>query len=186
MNLTRKDFFKKTCLTGACFCGFFSVATSVSNAQETSTNAEPDPNQLFMQEWISTLLYNMDEQQDEKKSRSIMRKAAATHYSHLNMDDFLKPYEGKLDKFNAFIEKEWGWKIDYQKESGKLVADENKNYCVCPLVNQSKGVKSGILCYCSEGFAELMFSKVAQKEVKTKVITSVLRGDDHCRYEIKL
>ncbi|HKJ44128.1 MAG TPA: DUF6144 family protein [Sunxiuqinia sp.] len=183
MNLTRKDFVKKACISGACLCGF----TTMLQAQTPNENevAEPDPNQLLMQEWISTLLFNMDEQQDEKTSRSMLRKAAAAHYKHLNMDEILKPYEGDLEKFNAFIENEWGWKIDYQKEAGLLVADENKNYCVCPLVNQSKGIKSGVLCYCSEGFAELMFSKVIGKKVETKVLTSVLRGNDHCRYEIR-
>ena len=93
---------------------------------------------------------------------------------------------GDIEKFNQFIEEKWGWKIDYQKEKGILLADENKNYCVCPMVNQEKGVKSTIYCYCSEGFAEQMFSVVVGHQVKAKVISSVLRGDERCIYEITL
>ena len=184
MNLTRKNFVKKACLSGACLCGF----TTMLQAQTSNENefAEPDPNQLLMQEWISTLLFNMDDQQDEEASRSILKTAAKAHYEHLQMDNILKPYEGNLEEFNAFIENKLKWKIDYQKEAGVLITNENKPSCVCPLVNKEKGVKSDILCYCSEGFAELMFSKVVGKKVETKVITSILRGDDHCSYEIRL
>ena len=184
MNTNRRNFFKKACLSGACLCGFTSLVKA-GNLFETDV-LEPDPNKLLMQEWISTLLLSIDDHEDEDACRKIMKKCAASHYEHLKMDDFLKPFEGKLEMFNTLIEEKWGWKIDYQKEKGSLTADENKNYCVCPMVNQEKGVKSSILCYCSEGFAELMFSKVMGRPVRATVISSIHKGNDRCKYEIKL
>ena len=180
MNSKRRDFLKKACISGGCLCGF----TSLVKAVPSST--EPDPDKLLMQEWISTLVSNINENADEKMRQKIMKSCAISHYEHLNMDSVLEPYVGDLEKFNQFIEEKWGWKIDYQKEKGILLADENKNYCVCPMVNQEKGVKSTIYCYCSEGFAEQMFSVVVGHQVKAKVISSVLRGDERCIYEITL
>jgi len=147
---------------------------------------QTDPDKLLMQDWISTLLSNLSDRTDEEQCRKMMKQCAISHYEHLQMDSFLKPYEGDLKKFNKFIKEKWGWKVDYQKEAGILIADENKNYCICPMVNQEKGVKSSVLCYCSEGFAELMFSKVVGYPVKAKIISSIHRGNDRCRYEIKI
>lgn len=66
------------------------------------------------------------------------------------------------------------------------MADENKSFCVCPLVNVKKKTVSDAICYCSEGFAELMFSAVFEKPVTAIVISSVIRGDSSCRYKIDL
>jgi len=181
MKTQRREFLKKACISGACFCGF----PALVNASNKQGN-ESDPNRLFMQDWISTLLSSIDENEDENVSRQIMKKCAAAHYNHLSMDEFLKPYEGNLKTFIQFIEKEWGWKINFQKEDGILIADENKNVCVCPMVNQNKGVKSSILCYCSEGFAENMFSKIIGHPVKAEVVSSIHFGDKTCKYKITI
>lgn len=43
-----------------------------------------------------------------------------------------------------------------------------------------------LLCYCSEGFAELMFSKVVGHPVKAEVIRSIHRGAASCAYQIDI
>ncbi|WP_321286787.1 DUF6144 family protein [uncultured Sunxiuqinia sp.] len=184
MNSDRRNFLKKTCAAGGCFCGFTSLVNGAVNP--SADVPEVDPNQVLMHEWVSTLLKNIDDNEDETVSRRILKQCAVSHYEHLKMNQFLKPYVGNLNKFIHFIEEKWDWKISYNEEEGLLVADENKNYCVCPLMNQKKGVKSSILCYCSEGFAEMMFSKVAGKPVQATVVSSIHRGQDRCKYEIKL
>ncbi|WP_159518956.1 DUF6144 family protein [Sunxiuqinia indica] len=184
MSHKRRDFIKKSCLLGGCLCGFTSLVNGAVNLSDDM--ADVAPNQVLMQEWVSTLLKSIDENEEQDVAQKIVKQCAISHFEHLKMDEFLKPYIGKLEKFNAFIENKWGWKIDYQKEVGILIADENKNYCVCPMVNKEKGIKSSILCYCSEGFAELMFSKVADMQVQATVISSIHRGQDRCQYEIKL
>lgn len=187
MALTRKDFFKKACLTSACFCGFTSLAVRGVSLPGISGTTEPDDKKLkFMQDWISTLLLNVDENADDEECRTIMNPCALAHYNFLEMDKVLAPYVGDMVKFTQFIGNEWGWKIDYNQESNVIVADENKAYCVCPMVNKEKGVRSSILCYCSEGFAERMFSKVAGHPVSARVISSIHRGNDRCKYEIRL
>lgn len=100
------------------------------------------------------------------------------------MDDMLTDYEGKLERFIDFIEEKWGWKIEYNQVTKTLIADENKNYCVCPMVSKVKETKLPALCYCSEGFAEKMFSKVVGQPVTANVISSIQRGDKSCKYKI--
>ena len=180
----RRTFIKKvTCLTGACLCGFPSLVQAASAVENQPT---PNPNESLMQDWISNLLLSIDQKADKATHRTIMKSCAISHFEHLQMDQFLSPYIGKVEEFNQFLEKEWGWKVQYQKETGVITADENKAACVCPMVNKVKGVKSSILCYCSEGFAELMFSKVAGHPVKAEVIRSIHRGAATCAYQIDL
>jgi hypothetical protein len=186
MALNRKDFLKTACLSGACFCGFTSVVQATGSKTEIKNSESEDPNKKLMQNWISTLLHNIDKVENDATCRKIMKACARSHYTHLNMDEVLKPYEGELEQFNGYIAKEWGWKIDYNREEDLLIVDENKNYCVCPMVHPNEGSKSSILCYCSEGFAELMYSKVVGHPVHATVISSVIRGDASCQYKIKL
>lgn len=184
MENKRRTFLKTACLTGACLCGFSSLIRGemVSDNPDVGT----DSAKILIHEWISTLLLGLDENEDEATCRKIMKKCALVHYDQLNMNDLLTPYYGDIIKFCRFLENEWGWKIDYRESEGVLVADENKNHCVCPMVNLQKGVKSSVLCYCSEGFAELMFSRLLAKPVEAKVISSIHRGDASCKYEIKI
>ncbi|WP_321370026.1 DUF6144 family protein [uncultured Draconibacterium sp.] len=177
-NNSRRSFIKKSCLAGSCACGFLSLAKT-GNAQEQKDGAS-----LLMQEWISTLLKSIDD--NTEASQQILKNCAQVHFQHLEMEKVLQPFKGNIEKFNVFLEKEWGWKIDYDKNSGVLLANENKDFCVCPMVNQEKGVDSSILCYCSEGFAERMFSFVTNKEVKAEVISSIHRGNNACIYKVLL
>jgi predicted hydrocarbon binding protein len=187
MTLSRKEFFKKACLTGACMCGFGSLVLSAKNSSETSALTEEEDKRLtLVQEYLGGLLLNMQENLGEEENRKNIKQLAQVHYKQLNMDEFLKPYENNLDGFISFIEKEWSWKITYNKSTQMIIADENKSYCVCPMINHKAGIKAAALCYCSEGFAETMFSKVVGHKVNAKVISSIQRGNDRCKYEISL
>jgi len=100
------------------------------------------------------------------------------------MDEVLAAYKGDLEGFLKFLEKEWGWVISWDSETKTLIADENKSYCVCPMVNHGKNLETDVICYCSEGFAEKMFSLVAGAPATATVISSVQRGDKSCQYKV--
>jgi hypothetical protein len=180
----RRSFIKKVgCMTGACLCGFTGMLQTAEAAENATTG---NPNEKLMQDWISNLLAGLSQTADESTHRTILKACAESHYRHLNMDALLEPYIGKIDAFNRYIEQEWGWKVDYNRELGRILADENKSACVCPMVDKAKGVKSSILCYCSEGFAERMFSKVVGHPVKAQIVQSIHRGATSCIYRIDL
>ncbi len=179
--MDRKEFFRKTCLAGVCGCGFGAIALNAGDiARADQENINPVP-----QQWLITLLENLDRNVDQTELRRIIKMSAGVHYDQLKMDDLLSGYTGKLREFINFLEKEWSWKVNYDEAAGVITADENKSYCVCPVL---KGTPAGspAICYCSEGFAELMFSKVAGTAVSAEVISSVRRGDKTCIYRINL
>lgn len=185
MSVSRKEFLKKACVSGICLCGFGSFAFSETPGGNQSTETKAlDGNNLLIQEWISSLLSNLDIELDEESIRKIIKKTSIVHYNNLKMDEMLSVYVGDMDKFVDFIEKKWGWKIVYDKTAKVLIADENKNTCVCPISNFKKGIDLSAMCYCSEGFAEKMFSTVAGVSASATVISSIRRGEDRCKYKI--
>ncbi len=101
------------------------------------------------------------------------------------MDEILSSFINDLEGFLDHISENWDWKIDYDRNSGIIIGDENKETCVCPMVNQHKGKISDAICYCFEGFSEKMFSMVIGKPVTATVISSILRGDKTCKYKIE-
>lgn len=171
-----------------CFCGFSSLAFSAKNSTELSsaTTEEEDKRLTLVQEYLGGLLLNMQENLTEDENRTAIKQLARVHYAQLNMDEFLKPFENNLEGFMGLIEKEWGWKVTYDKSAQIILADENKPECVCPMINHKTGIKPEALCYCSEGFSERMFSKITGRPVKATVVSSIHWGDPTCRYQIQL
>lgn len=180
METNRRNFFKKACAAGACLCGFSSVAGESLAPENENTQ------QRLLQDWISVLMVSLDKETDEALSRQIMRSCARTHYDQLQMDTVLEKYVGNLHQFVQFLKNSWNWQVNFDEVEGIIQADENKSVCVCPMVSHQSQQNLRALCYCSEGFAELMFSKVAGHPVEARVLSSIHRGDKTCRYEIKL
>ncbi|MBS2099286.1 hypothetical protein [Carboxylicivirga linearis] len=180
--MNRKDFLKKACISTACFCGFGAVASAASDI-----NTEPEEKEDTIQhEWLANLLENLGEDMDEELLRPVIKKASEVHYNQLKMDEMLSSYVGDIDAFIQFIQKEWAWNITYNKDENIILADENKPHCVCPVLPFKKGKNTSAICYCSEGFAERMFSYVLNKPVQAEVISSVRRGDSTCIYQINV
>lgn len=181
-NMDRKGFLRKTCLAGICGCGFGALALKADNgvpSDQETVNPMARP-------WLVNLLENLDQNIDAGELREIIKMSAGIHYDQLKMDDLLSGYKGNLKDFIAFLEKEWGWKVAYDESTGVIVADENKTYCVCPVLKGSSPTASPAICYCSEGFAERMFSRVAGVPVSAQVLSSVRRGDPSCVYRIEI
>ena len=180
--MDRKDFIKSACIAGGCLCGF-GILIKAENAVAVADSADKPKPAPMHKAWIASILAGIDEKLDEPAKRIIVKRNAKAHYDNLDMDKTLEPYIGKIDSFMKFLEKDWGWKINYRPDEKIILADENKSWCVCPLYDKDKGI-SKTLCYCSEGFAELMFSKVLQCKVSSEIASSVLKGDKTCVYKI--
>ena len=174
--MNRKKFIQSICISGVCACGLKSVNLAGENVTEESESP-------LISHWLSSLLAELDTKIPRAEVRELIKKNSNIHYNQLNMDQVLSNYEGNLPEFIDFIEKKWGWIIHYKESSNELIADENKSYCVCPMMDKKMKLPS-LICYCSEGFAEKMFSKVIGKNVKAIVTKSILRGDSSCIYKI--
>ena len=183
--MKRKDFLKKACFTGLCVCGFGSIAMSDNNKNPNQTEETQDDNQILIQTWIAHLLSNLDQELDDEVKKNVLKDCSIVHYKNLKMDDVLSPYIGNLEGFIGFLGEKWGWKIDYSKTTKTLIANENKSYCVCPIINNKTKANKSAICYCSEGIAEKMFSFVAGVPASAAVISSIQRGDERCIYKIE-
>jgi hypothetical protein len=140
----------------------------------------------FVYEWLSTLLAALDANLPPENKAAILQGCAAAHYRSINMDELVSQYRGNVEGFLQLLSEKWQWKVAYDKEAQIITADENKSACVCPLVQKGLGVASPALCHCSEGFAERMFSAVAERPVKAQVTRSILRGDKSCVCTIQI
>jgi len=185
MSISRKSFLKSACLSGVCLCGFSAIALSTNNIERSEPLlSAPEDNQVLIQDWVSMLISNLNSGLDKEAVRKVLRKSAIVHYNNLKMDDVLSGYIDHLDKFIGFLQEKWNWEIDYNESTKTLIANENKNYCVCPIIKHKKEQDTSAICYCSEGFTEKMFSTVAGIAATATVISSVRRGDERCKYKI--
>jgi hypothetical protein len=123
---------------------------------------------------------------DRERARAAIRNCWTPHYDSLGMQTTIERFRGNLEGFLRHLQVEWGWAVTYSPEQGMILVDENKPACVCPVVPKQHTGDLGLLCYCSEGFAERMFSQVIGTPVHVDVVASVLRGDPSCRYRIEL
>jgi len=187
MSINRKDFIKKACLTGVCTCGLAPVLLGGKARKITDIQDQNDANpNVLQQEWIAALLGNMDNTISESEMRALLKPCSLTHYNSIGMDKITGAHAGDMDGFVSYLRSDWGWKVDYKKEEGIIVCDEDKDHCVCPMVNKAENDGPGAICYCSEGFIEKMFSAVAGRPLMATVDTSILRGDKSCRYIVYL
>ena len=132
--------------------------------------------------WLNELMTEYQENPGISMEDAI-KQCSKTHYDALGMEDMLEPFVGRPEAFYSFLHEKWNWIVTVDKDGKRIIADENKAQCVCPLL-RAGAAHTPNLCNCSEGFAERMFTKVLDKPVKARVIESVLRGGKHCVYEI--
>lgn len=186
MENSRRHFLK-TCVGAACMCslgGIFRLyaASGSDKVSETAINAD----EKFHLEWIMTLLDGLNRQNmSESQLRAIIKETSIAHNKHLDVEHMVAPYVGKPKEFIDFLESSWGWKVYDDKNTNTLIVDENKPFCVCPLLKIADNHLYPALCYCSEGFAERMFSTVYGHPVEVIVTASVQRGDNSCIYNIR-
>jgi len=160
-------------------------------AQNNISPAEiPEPLPLsdedsLISDWLGQLLSRIDDGLSPETRTNLLKGCALAHFQHLNMEQILDPYRDNLPAFLHFLSETWHWQVTYDQDAQTIIADENKSFCVCPLV-QRRLVQSPVLCACSEGFAERMFATVINRTVKATVTQSVLRGDASCVYTIQI
>lgn len=175
---------KTGCLAGLCACLGGSAAAAAEEAGAAAQTGEPKP-PTMPQKWIVAVLPALAAM-DKEQAKRVLKTGAPAHFEHLNMTATVERYRGKMDEFLEYLRREWDWIIAYDRERGVIEIDENKSACVCPLIPKDHPADLGVLCYCSEGFAERLFSAVAGAPVRAEVAASIRRGQKSCKYRIEL
>ncbi|MGF7141748.1 hypothetical protein HNQ56_000158 [Anaerotaenia torta] len=140
----------------------------------------------FHAEWAACLLEGIEDNCSPEIKHACLERCAGLHYRVNDMDQLLEKYVGDLDRFIDFLHREYGWIVRVDRENKRLLVDENKDYCVCPITTALQGKVSPALCDCSAHYARKMFSKVLEREVFAKVQRSFLRDGLSCVYEISI
>jgi predicted hydrocarbon binding protein len=141
--------------------------------------------QSFSMEWFNELLNSMEKNCSQETCSVLLDQCAECHYK--SMEQMIEKYVGDLQGFLKFMTEQNGQIITYNEAENTILVDENKDYCVCPITLSMNGKKvSPVLCNCSSGMTGKMISKIVGKQVKSRVVSSVLRGDKSCVYEIIL
>jgi len=165
-------------------CGFGLPVFADAIKSHSQNESEPEKDKIFVQKWIVNLLNNLNSDSGQHDLGSIFKRNAEIHFNDLKMNEMLTEYVVNPEKFIAFLSENWGWKVEYNKETKTVITNVNKSYCVCRVMKQLDVIKSSAICHCSEGFAEKMFSVVFNSPVAATVESSILRGDKNCIYKI--
>lgn len=178
----RRSFLLSACVGGLCArAGLPGRDVGLEGRPDAGSQDPPD----LPRGWIAALLPAMGDL-DPEEARALLRECSAAHYQALGMEATIERFRGDLPRFLDFLRGEWGWIVDHDADAGVVLVNENKSRCVCPLVAPEHGDDLGALCYCSEGFAERMFSAVTGAPARARVTESILRGGERCRYRIEL
>ncbi len=141
--------------------------------------------QNFSMEWLGELMNSLEKNCSPEQCTLIFEPCGECHYK--SMEKIIEKYVGDLGGFIKFMSDEHGQIITYDKSKKTILVDENKSYCVCPITQCMNGKKmSPVLCHCSSNMTGKMIAKITGKQVKSRVVASVLRGDKSCIYEIEL
>jgi hypothetical protein len=157
-----------------------------SESNDLDVNENKNSDDHFVRLWLANLLAQLDGNMSEETQRYVFKGCSSVHYQRLQMDEITSQYQGNLVGFIKMLADKWNWKVTYDPETNLITADENKKECVCPIVRLSSAPVSAILCHCSEGFAERMFSAVVGRPVQAQVVQSILRGNPTCIYRIQI
>lgn len=184
--MKRKEFIKKTIQMGLATGSMMLVKGKKAQAQPSEKkeeNQEPkDRHQRFKEEWLKSLLKQMDEQFDEKTRVKLMEALGrdCARRSAIRMAKASKGDVGKLvDSLANFLGKE------NSRMEGKVV-HLGYSKCLCELVADGPERLSDTYCFCSKGWVLEMFETAAQKPVKVELLQTIKRGAPSCKFLIKL
>ena len=91
-----------------------------------------------------------------------------------------------VEEFVACLKKDFGWGLEYHKNEGYLICNENNTECLCPVVRAANGDISDMMCHCTEGMLKTIFEVGLKKTVRTEMVTSIVRGGKSCVYKVWL
>jgi predicted hydrocarbon binding protein len=133
---------------------------------------------IFINDWISNLMENMDEHLDEEAKINLLEECGRTCAETHAKAEALKhagDLEGWLGQF-----KKWVGSDNVQMEGNAVRITYNK--CLCPLVQDRPPLMTATYCHCSRGWLKETFETVMEKPVDVKMEDSIMQGGKNCRF----
>jgi hypothetical protein len=157
-------------------------AAPAAPAQETPA-AAPDPREKFKQNWIASLMANMDGQMDPAQRTKLMEACGRACAQRGAVQGLGKAAGGDVDKLLQALGSHLG---PQNATRAGNVAHLRYPKCYCPLVGSGPDRLSATWCECSKGWVLEVFGQVTGKPVTAELKSSIKRGDPECHFEIRL
>lgn len=156
-------------------------------------------------QWLKETLNRIDKVANDDDKYEIL-SCCAHEFSQKRIDFLRSIYEKNkdIDEVIKEMEKDYAWyenpirkgnKIYVSKipvnpegyEKAKTLEEKKKNYCHCRFINGNldKGI-SPTFCNCSTGWYRQYWEGILGKQIRIKILKSLLKGDDICQFEIFL
>ncbi len=146
-------------------------------------NQEPDREKIFKENWITTLMTNMEEQLDKDTRNTLMNSCGRACARRGAVKQMGEPFKGNVKGFVDNFAQYMGKEDNYL--DGDTVHWCYKR-CLCELVHEGPDRLPATYCECSKGWVMEMFELVAQKPVKVETLQTIKRGADSCKFIIRL
>ena len=182
--MNRKEFIKKACQIGVTSGAALLVPESddccaMPIEQEEQSMSKKEK---FTQDWIKTLMSDMDSQLDEGTRVKLMEQSgrACARQGAVNAAIACK---GNLDKFLESMRK-WVGEDNVRRDGNRIHLVYSK--CLCPLVQSGSERLSDTYCNCSRGWVKEMCETVLAKPVDVQLTESIKRGGKACRFIVSV
>ena len=157
-------------------------SSRVHSQDQQSEDEHVAQNEKFKQNWISSLMENLDRHLDEDTRIKLMEscgRSCARQESIKIAESCLGDLESLVSRLGKIIGKQ-----NASMEEGIVHLQYDK--CYCPLVSKGPKILSDTWCNCSRGWVKEMFETAAEKPVKVELLQSIKRGDPCCKFILQL
>lgn len=183
--MDRKDFCKKTFQIGITSGAMLlcSGKPGFPQSDQSSPKKKPtDADQKFKEDWIQSLMKNLDTQFD-KTTRIKLMISCGRDCARRGAIQIAKSSKGDLEKMLKTLAKYIG--KDNVRNDGKRVHLKYSK-CYCHLVHKGPARLSDTYCHCSRGWILELFETCLGKPVAVELKKAIKRGDPYCQFIVQL
>ncbi len=161
---------------------FVGALVAIGAVKSPAQTPEEGSRMKFQQEWIKSLMENLDAQVDEPARVKVMEACGRACARRGAVTGLSKAAGGDLDKLVVALAKHVGQE-NVRREGSVVHLRYTK--CFCPLVASGPERLPKTYCNCSRGWALEVFGAVTGKPVTVELLRSIKRGDASCDFVIR-
>ncbi len=201
LTMNRKQFMAnvtKLC-AGSCFCAMMGGVSEL-NADDKLAGEEPKAEKPrsekrieFAEKWLTRFMDILGKNVDEATFNKIIEENGRGCFSDWIDETGQTVKQITLEEFTEWVDKnvrDDAFKVEgniiyFQFTSSAETGDRSKpGQCLCPFAENKPEGLSPRYCHCSVGYVKEWFGRKFGMPVEVELLSSVLRGDDWCKFKI--
>ena len=137
--------------------------------------------------WLKTLFEEFNDYENTDEVQRIMKKCGSNCAKDCGMHEIVAKMKEEIRDISDFTEVLATIKSNlgegFEVVEGGFIAEFGDGKCVCPLVS-GQYINSPVLCNCTRGFNESVWSNFFDRPVKVELLQTVLRGGNTCKIKV--